>query len=253
MAGQAKRLSPLPCSKEIYPIGIDVALGRPKVAAEYLLDKMKVAGISSVFMILRRGKWDIAEYFGDGALWGMRFAYVPMGLPYGPPYSLDQAYSFLSDRRVAFGFADILFEPDNAFSLLLDRQAETHADVVLGLLHPEVTSQWDMVSRDGDGTVRDVVLKPTETDLTLGWICAVWTPAFTAFQHTFLATDEAGRMTRESGSRKLDAQGDLPVGAVLQAAVRGGLHVNSVVLENARYVDMGTVPGLTTALRMYQP
>jgi NDP-sugar pyrophosphorylase family protein len=252
MAGQAKRLSPSPCSKEIYPIEIDVTLRRPKVAAEYLIDKMKLAGITNVFVILRKGKWDIAEYFGDGSLWGMHFAYLQMGLPYGPPYSMDQAYSFLSGRRVAFGFADILFEPDDAFTQLLDRQAETDADVVLGLIHPENPSDWDMVTADADGNVRDILLKPTETDLSLGWICAVWTPAFTEFQHAFLATGEARRMTRESAASRLDAQGDLPVGAVLQNAVRDGLRVNSVRFENARYVDMGTISGLTAALRRHR-
>ena len=253
MAGQAKRISPLPCSKEIYPISVDPTLRRPKVAAEFLLEKMRVAGITSAFLIIRKGKWDIPEYFGDGSLWGMNFAYVQMGLPYGPPYSMDQAYSFVSQRRVAFGFPDILFQPDDAFVRLLDRQAETDADVVLGLIHPAVTSEWDMVSVDSTGCVRDLVLKPKQTELTLGWLCAVWTPAFTTFQHTFLASDEARRMTLASTANRLDPQGDLPVGAVLQAAVRSGLRVNSVAFENSRYIDVGTVAGLTAALRMYQP
>jgi glucose-1-phosphate thymidylyltransferase len=253
MAGRAKRISPLPCSKEIYPIGVDPTLGRPKVAAEYLLDKMRIAGITSAFLVIRKGKWDIPEYFGDGSLWDMHFAYVHMGLPYGPPYSIDQAHSFLCERRVAFGFPDILFQPDDAYLRLLNRQAETDSDVVLGLIHPEITSEWDMVSADADGIVRDIVLKPKQTELTVGWICAVWTPAFTAFQHAFLASHEARRLTLESSAGRLDPQGDLPVGAVLQAAVRRGLRVNSVVFENARYVDVGTVSGLTTALRMYQP
>jgi glucose-1-phosphate thymidylyltransferase len=252
MAGQAKRLSLSPCSKEIYPIGIDVTLRRPKVAAEYLLDKMKAAGITNVFVILRKGKWDIAEYLGDGSLWGMHFAYLQMGLPYGPPYSMDQAYSFLSGRRVAFGFADILFEPEDAFLRLLDRQAETDADVVLGLIQPEIPSEWDMVDTDAHGNVRDLLMKPKQTELSHGWICAVWTPAFTEFQHAFLATAEASRLTDQSAASGIDAQGDLPVGAVLQAAVRKGLRVNSVRFENARYVDVGTIPGLTAAFRMHR-
>jgi glucose-1-phosphate thymidylyltransferase len=253
MAGQAKRLSHLPCSKEIYPIGVDLSRRRPKVAAEYLIEKLKIAGITNVFVVLRNGKWDIAEYFGDGSSWGMHFAYLQMGLPYGPSHSMDQAYSFLRDRRVAFGFADILFQADDAFAQLLDRQAETEADVVLALIRPEVPSEWDMVSRDPDGRVRDIVLKPKETELSLGWICAVWTPAFTEFQHAFLSTSAARRLTRDAATTGIDAHGDLPVGAVLHAAVRHGLRVDSVQLENARHVDVGTISGLTTALRMYRP
>ena len=48
MAGQGARIAPLPCSKELYPIGlqsVDGAEGlRPKVAGQYLLEKLKLAG-----------------------------------------------------------------------------------------------------------------------------------------------------------------------------------------------------------------
>ncbi len=37
-AGQATRLAPLPCSKELYPIGLERGGARPKVVCEYLLD-----------------------------------------------------------------------------------------------------------------------------------------------------------------------------------------------------------------------
>ena len=60
--GQAMRIAPLPCSKELYPIGFrliaeDGSL-RPKVACHYLLEKMQLAGINKVYIILRDGIWD---------------------------------------------------------------------------------------------------------------------------------------------------------------------------------------------------
>ena len=43
--GQATRLAPLPCSKELYPIGFRFAEAdhslRPKVVSHYLLEKMR--------------------------------------------------------------------------------------------------------------------------------------------------------------------------------------------------------------------
>ena len=58
-AGEATRIDPLPCSKELYPIGFrSVADGqstRPKVAAHYLLEKMRLAGIAKIYVILRPG------------------------------------------------------------------------------------------------------------------------------------------------------------------------------------------------------
>ena len=42
--GQGIRISPLPCSKEIYPIGFDESQEmRPKVACHYLLEKMRAS------------------------------------------------------------------------------------------------------------------------------------------------------------------------------------------------------------------
>jgi hypothetical protein len=44
----------------------------------------KRAGARVVFIILRSGKWDIADYYGDGSRLGLRLAYLVMGDPYGP-------------------------------------------------------------------------------------------------------------------------------------------------------------------------
>ena len=69
-AGTATRLSPLPCSKEILPVGMeqwgDKPYRRPKVAIQYLLDAMREAGIKKTYLIIRNNKWDIPAFLGDG-------------------------------------------------------------------------------------------------------------------------------------------------------------------------------------------
>jgi len=114
-AGEAKRLGPLPCSKELFPIGFGRAGQgqgeRPRVVSQHLLESMKIAGVSKAYIVLRNGKWDIPAYFGDGSGIGMHLSYLLMRLPFGVPYTLDQAYPFLRDARVAMGFPDILFSP----------------------------------------------------------------------------------------------------------------------------------------------
>src|SRR5262245_63133020 len=79
-AGCAHRIAPLPCSKELFPIGFrdDVADGepRPKVATHYLLDKFKAAGVQIAYVVVRSGKWDIPAYFGDGAMTGVNLSYL---------------------------------------------------------------------------------------------------------------------------------------------------------------------------------
>jgi transposase InsO family protein len=53
----------------------------------------------------------------------------------------------------------------------------------------------------------------------------------------------------ESGNHKIDAQGDVPVGAVIQAAVRQGLSVESVTFPRGSYLDIGTPADLRKAVR----
>ena len=151
-AGEASRVAPLPCSKELYPIGFRSVDGckstRPKVAAHYLLEKMRFAGITQIYIVLRKGKWDIPNYFGDGSMFDVNLAYLMMGLPFGTAYSLDQAYPFLPDAIVAFGFPDIVFSPADAYKKLLRRQATTGDDVVLGLFPAREPGKVDIVEVD---------------------------------------------------------------------------------------------------------
>jgi glucose-1-phosphate thymidylyltransferase len=133
-AGDGSRIAPIPCSKELYPVGFGRADNnesvRPKVVSHYLLEKMRVANITKAFIILREGKWDIPTYFRDGKVLDMNLAYLMMDLPFGVPYTLDQAYPFVKDNLVALGFPDILFRPDDAYMKLLSKQEESGADIV---------------------------------------------------------------------------------------------------------------------------
>jgi len=59
--GKATRLAPLPCSKELYPVGFraldEGESVRPKVVCHYLLEKMRLAGVIKVYIVLGKAKW----------------------------------------------------------------------------------------------------------------------------------------------------------------------------------------------------
>lgn len=255
-AGMATRLQPFPCSKEVYPVGFardaKSGLPRPKVAAHYLLEKFRAAGITKAFLVMKDGKWDIPSYFREGDLVGLSLAYIVIAGSLGPPDTLDRAYPFLEQKRVAFGFPDILFGPDDAYARLITRQEQTGADVVLGLHEIEDPRVWDMVDCDKAGLVRDIVMKPASTLLTHGWCCAVWTPAFTEFLHSFLRADETRRNLDRLASKANDPGGDLAVGVVLLAALRAGLSIQSLTFPGERYLDIGTPENLLKAVRQFQ-
>jgi glucose-1-phosphate thymidylyltransferase len=242
--GRGTRIAPLPCSKEVLPVGIRQTPDgsfRPKVVSHYLLEKMSQGGVHKAFFILRKGKWDIPEYYGDGAPFGMDLGYLIVRRPYGPAYTLDQAYPFVRGARVALGFPDILFEPPKAFGRALERLEVTRTDLVLGLYRAHDIRVWDVVAVDRTGRVRELLLKPDETKSKLGWVFAVWTSRFTEFMHEYLAVP---RTAAERPGTGLPAE--LTVGEVLQAAVREGLPTQSVVFPRHDYLDIGTPEGLRT-------
>jgi glucose-1-phosphate thymidylyltransferase len=250
--GQATRIAPLPCSKELYPVGFrpvdkDHSL-RPKVVCHYLLEKMRLAGATKAYIVLRQGKWDIPAYLGDGAMLDMHLAYLMMHLPFGAPYTLDQAYPFVQDVLVAFGFPDIIFQPDDAFVQLLARQAAEHADIVLGLFPAHQPQKVDMVDLDDDGRVRLIVIKPPQTHLCYTWIIAVWTPVFTRFLHEHLAAIQNVNEQDDAGNSAPE-QRELFVGDVIQAAIHDNLRVEAVLFPDATYLDIGTPDDLVKAIR----
>lgn len=236
------RLSPLPFSKELFPIGFRQFQDgpRPIPVCFYLLERMRLAGIGRVYIVLRNGKWDIPAYLGDGTGWNIHLAYLIMGLPFGAPYTVDQAFPFIQDKIVAFGFSDIIFQPEDAFIRLLGRQKETDADIVLGLFPVDQPKKWDMVKVDGNGRIRRISKRPVRTKLRYTWIISVWTPVFSTFMHEYLIE------IQEAGAQR---QQELFMSDVVQQAIEKGLRVEGVLLSNGSCLDIGTPEDLVKAVR----
>lgn len=245
--GLGSRISPLPMSKELYPLGLAFEGGhgavRPKVVSEYLLEKMRLAGIDKAFFILRPGKWDIPAYFGDGALVSMNLGYLVMGLPFGVPFTLDQAYPFVRDAVVAFGFPDILFHPADAYRRILARLREGVADVVLGLFPTDQPHKAGMVAVDATGRVSRVVEKPGSSNLRTMWAIAVWRPSFSEFLHQ--------HVRHLQSSRDLSHIPEIPIGDVIQAAIAAGMRVEAETFADGHYLDIGTPDDLMLAAHRY--
>ena len=211
------------------------------MACHYLLEKMRLADITKAYIVIREGKWDIPAYLRDGSLVDMHLGYFIVGPTAGPPYTLDEAYPFVRDAVVAFGFPDILFEGDNAFRLLLAQQASRDAEIVLGLFPANRPEKMDMVGIDKNGRVTELVIQPPETRLQYSWDAAVWMPAFTEFMHTFLAAQKT------LGPN----QPELSVGHVIQAAIHAGMRAEAVIISDQPYCDIGTQEGLSQAIRRF--
>src|SRR6185295_12017873 len=102
-AGRAERLGPLPCSKELLPIGFrETPRGpAPKVAGHYLLERFRAGGVRRIFMVLHESKWDVPRYFGAGEIADVTLAYFFIPGSRSVPETLDRAYPFIQDSIVA--------------------------------------------------------------------------------------------------------------------------------------------------------
>ena len=253
-AGQATRLAPLPFSKELYPIGQMRIKGsddlRPKPVCIFLLEKMRAAGARDVYIVLRKGKWDIPAYLGDGSSLDMNLAYLIMGLPFGVPYTLNQAYPFIQEAIVTFGFPDIIFQSAGAFSELLDKQETSQADIVLGLFPVDKPSKFHMVELSRDGRIHNIVLNPAATHLEYTWIIAVWTRTFTQFMHQYL-TDIIGKERKIEVAAGASMKTELHLSEVLQHAIERKLKIESVIFSEDSCLDIGTHDDLTKAVEEF--
>lgn len=241
-AGRGSRIGRLPCSKEIYPVGFEPG-GRPKAVVRFLLEALAAAGIAAAYVLLRSGKWDIPAHLASADPSGVHLAYLVLEESSSVPFTLDRAYPFVRGKRVALGFPDIFLGAANPYAALIERLDRGRSDVALGLFPCDRPEKADMVALDPRGRVRDIVIKPARTKLSLSWGIAVWNPVFTEFLHAAVARPgAAGRRGRE-----------LFIGDVVRAALHEGLRVEAVKVSGRPFRDIGTPEELVETARRLMP
>jgi glucose-1-phosphate thymidylyltransferase len=246
--GCGSRIGPLPCSKELLPLGLAAPAGgmlRPKPLCLNLIEAYAQAGIRDVCFALRYGKWDIPAYFGSGADFGLSMSYVVARETWGVPFTADAAWPVTRGRVVAFGFPDILFGPADLFSRLRSRWGAGGAcDVLLAALPVTPGQPADMLQTDESGRLAGILVKPAHTDLKYAWVAALWGPAFTEFLHDFC---DAERNDRAAGSRD---PAETQLSDLYVAAMASGLRIGVETVADGWWLDAGTPGGFAEATRM---
>ncbi len=244
--GKGKRIAPLPCSKEIFPIGFGKLPSknnpRPKVVSHYLLENMQTAGVKEVFIIIAPGKWDIPDYYKCGRLANLNLAYIVKEKSPGVPFTVNQAYPFIKGKTILFGFPDIIFSPGNAFQNMIAHQKKTKAPIVLGLFPAKHPEKVDMVKIGRNNEISKIVIKPQNSQLAFTWLNAVWNNEFTEFINEYLSKFKYW----ENESRRPN---ELYMGDLIQKAIDHKLMVEKVVFNDGAYVDIGTHQEMTEAIR----
>jgi glucose-1-phosphate thymidylyltransferase len=247
--GIATRLGKIPVSKELFPFLLQGDTDKISVISENLLRYYKNAGITDVYFILRKGKWDIPEYYGDGSELGMNIGYLMMNLPYGTSFTLNQAYPFIKDKTIALGFPDMIVEPEDCFSPLLQQIDNDNADVVLGVFPIATYQKWDMIEFDEQKNIKNIVIKQDRPDLHYGWSIAVWNPSFTKYINDFLTNQ---LKNRPDGTIEFPGNHirEIYMGDIIQDALFNGMKIDYVKFENGNCIDIGTPDDLKKYIRL---
>lgn len=242
-AGKAKRLSPLPFSKELYPVGADNSNQEkavPRVISSFLLENLVYAGISNIHFVIRPEKNDIIKYYKGGRDYNCNITYHIADYEYGVPFSINQVYPFIKNNSVAFGFPDIYIKPLNIFDRLKKKFIQNKkADVLLGLVQIHNYRIWDMVDIEEDNKIKTFVFNSENgKNLKYGWAVAMWRPSFSEYLNDFV-----NQQIQSSLVEDLD-RNEYSIGFVFQKAIDDGLSVFGESFIDAVCIDAGTYPGI---------
>lgn len=242
-AGRGTRLSTLPCSKELFPLGYEEVLQggercfRPRVVSQYILELMREAGVRRVFIVLGPGKDDIIEHYGDGKRFGLEIAYLYQEKLTGIPAALCLALPWIGRETILFGMPDTIIEPRRAFSVLLDRHVEREADLTMGLFKTDSPERFGMVDLIDDRPVR-CIDKPLQSATEYMWGIAAWSWRF---------GDLIKEYVRANGQRA----SEMVLTDTFQMAIERGLSVEAVRFDDGVYIDIGTPADLLRAVKEY--
>ncbi|MFK7963250.1 MAG: NDP-sugar synthase [Burkholderiaceae bacterium] len=234
-AGRGSRLGPIPSSKEVMPLGFvrdqvtDAAQAgwKPFTTIEAHLQAFREAGVSRVVVILGHNKYDIMEYLGGGARYGLSISYLFQDELRGMPFALDLAQPWSNGATTLFTMPDTLIEPADSTARLLHSHEQASADLSLGLFETDNPAKFGMVQLDKENRIVKFVDKPRTTDLRLMWGLAVWSPKFAEFMHE--------RLAKTPLSDKETVLSD-----IFDEALQAGMHVQGVELKGCTYNDIGT-------------
>lgn len=247
-AGTAERLSPLPFSKELFPIGyykhaLDSAVLHPKPVIHYLIDQMKSSTVKNIYVIINPNKWDIISYLKSGNYLNMNFSYLIQENSFGMPFALNMAFDWIDKNTTTiFGMPDTIFKPENSFELLLKAHQSEKADLTLGLFLTNYPQKFGMVTFDENNNFLWTYDKPQSTNLNFMWGIACWEYSFASLMNDYLI-----------GNKNKINKKEIILGDIFNIAKTQGLKIKVLPFTSGDYHDIGSLDELISILKIINP
>lgn len=225
-AGKGVRLS-LPYPKELYPV---ISNNHYKPISQFILSTMTEAGVKHIIFVINENKHQLIGYFGDGHRFDCHISYIAQepannqnnSTSPGLAYALDSAYHLIGGKTVFFGMADTIIQPTNVFKRAIET-ASPDDDVILICFKTNHPEKFGMVHTNQADEVKEIIDKPSKTDLTHMWGCMIWRSRFTEHLH-------------ESVNQK----GISDFACILNSAIKKGLRFRQFIVDEGVYMDLGT-------------
>jgi glucose-1-phosphate thymidylyltransferase len=229
-AGHGSRIQPLAFSKELLPVGSwqDGERERPRAVSEYLIERLVLGGVDKICFVISRGKSDILEYYGGGALTVSTF-YSVQPEPAGLCDAIFRALPLVApEESVCVGLPDTIWFPADALTRL---PGHLLSFLLFPVRRPEL---FDAVVLDGDDAVCEIQVKTP--DPSSRWIWG-------AFKMPGSTLRELHDLWIARKRR------DEYIGTLVNAYLAEGGRACGV-RGGSSYVDVGTVRGYREAIEM---
>jgi glucose-1-phosphate thymidylyltransferase len=237
-AGRGSRIQPLAFSKELLPVGSrqEGDAERPLAVSEHLIERMLLAGVDKLCIVISPGKSDILEYYG-GSIGGAEICYVVQERPAGLCDALFRAVPFIAESEtVCVGLPDTIWFPSDGLARLGPEELSF-------LLFPvEQPQLFDAVDFAPEATaeqlhnVREIEVKASAPRSHWVW---------GAFKVSGRVLRQLQELWRRPGRK------DEYWGTLINAYLAQGGRAWAAPI-GAAYVDVGTLHGLRAASRLLE-
>lgn len=229
-AGCGSRIQPLAFSKELLPIGslYENSVERPKAVSEYLIERMKKAGVCNICMVISPRKSDILRYFGSGTQ-NIKFCYTVQQNPSGLCDAIFCALPLINNSdQVIIGLPDTIWFPEDGLLRLPDNSLSF-------LLFPvDKPHLYDAVETTNDSYVKKIHVK--RENITHNWIWG-------AIKMNGVVMHDLYRLWCSEGRH------DEYFGTLVNAYLEQGGEAIAIK-AGTEYVDVGTVDGYRNAIQL---
>jgi len=225
--GKGTRLRPLTytSAKQLIPVA-------NKPILFYGIEFMKNAGITDIGIIVGDTRGDIMERVGDGSMWGVNIEYIYQAEPLGLAHAVLTAEKYLGDDEFTMYLGDNLLR--DGITGIVNEYREKKPDCMILLTPVKNPSQFGVAELNGDGSVKQLVEKPSEPKSNL------------ALVGVYLFNSKIFEAARKI---KPSFRGELEITDAIQQLADDGHHVHSSVVEGW-WKDTGKLEDMLEANRL---